>query len=133
MGIFARVRRELVDAFKVNLEFLTSGFENSPESRSFVATELRELIERDMAILIHKRNKWVDGNEPARERWFADLESFVGRTLRPQLAGQSVIALWNDVALMRVLDGLVANEQAVLATAPARVPVTCRFDSHWAT
>lgn len=132
MGFFARVRRELVDAFKVNLEFLTSGFKKLPQSTGFAATELRELIERDMAILVHQRNKWVEGNEPARERWFSDLEAFVGRTLRPKLAGQSVIALWNDVALMRMLDSMVENEQVALARAPSRLPVTCRFDSNWA-
>jgi len=133
MNIFAKIGHALVDAFQVNLTFLTTGFADLPEDRSLLANELRDFVERDLAILVHKRNKWSEGNEIARERWFSDLETFVSRTLRPQLAGESLIALWNDVVLMRALDAVVAKEQLVRAEAPSRVPVTCRFDSHWAT
>lgn len=133
MNIFAKVGHALVDAFQVNLSFLTTGFADLPEDRSFVANELRGFVERDLAILVHKRDKWNDGNEAARDRWFSDLEAFVSRTLRPQLAGESLIALWNDVVLMRALDAVVAKEQVVRAQAPVRVPVTGRFDSPWAT
>lgn len=132
MGVFTRIGNELAKAFRVNLDFLTSGFDELPVERSLLSSELRGLVAREMVILVHKRNKWVEGDETARERWFNDLEAFVSRTLRPHLAGQSVIALWNDSALMRTLDAMVANEQAELAAIPVRVPVTGRFDSHWA-
>jgi hypothetical protein len=132
MGIFARVRHELAEAFRINLDFLTNAFGDLPPEGSVLANELRSLLERDMAILVHKRSKWSDGDAPARDRWFADLETFIARSVRPNLSGESLLAAWNDSALMRALDAMVASEQMQVARVPARVPMTGRFDSHWA-
>src|SRR6185312_6746379 len=133
MSVFVRVGHGLAEAFWTNWKFLTKSYDDLPESRGLLATELRSLVERDLAVLVHKRSKWNDDDAPGKARWFADLEAFVSRSLRPRLAGESLLALWNDGALMRSLDALVANEQKLV---PIRVenqlPVTCRFDSHWA-
>jgi hypothetical protein len=133
MGVFTRIGRELAEAFRVNLDFLTNAFGDLPPEGSVLANELRSLLERDMAILVHKRSKWSDGDAPARDRWFADLDAFIARSIRPNLSGESLLAAWNDSALVRTLDAMVASEQLQLARVPARVPVTGRFDSHWAT
>jgi hypothetical protein len=134
MKVLVRVGQGLAEAFWTNWRFLSQGFDEPPEGRNVVASELSELIARDLPILIHKRNKWSDGDEGGRSRWLADLEGFVSRSLRPQLAGESLLALWNDGALARSLDALVAHEQQLIAVKDSRsLPVTCRFDSHWAT
>jgi hypothetical protein len=113
MGFFAQIVRRLSGAFA---------------ERNLIGTELRELIDRDLAVLVHKRNKFGEGDMLVHDRWFADLEAFVTRSLRPKLAGRSVIALWSD----RALDAMVRDEQALPATVPAAIPVTSRCGSHWA-
>jgi len=132
MSIFAKIVASLSDAFWTNWRFLSEGFGEPPAERSFVAMELRELVERDLPILIHKRNKWIERED--EQRWLADLEAFVARSLRPKLAGESLLALWNDSALMRSLDALVVREQQLVAVKvrSESLPVTSRFDSPWA-
>lgn len=130
MGWFARIGQALAEAFRTNRRFLSMAFEDLPVERSVLASELRELVRRDIPILVHKRTKLSDGDEAARRRWFCDLEAFVSRSVRPHLS--DTLAVWNDVVVVRTLDALVEVEQRHLATTPARIPVTCRFDSHWA-
>ena len=128
MGLWAQIGARLTEAFQENRRFLNGMF----GSRTLVGDELRELVGRDLAILVHKRNKRSEDNAASHQRWRSDLEAFIARSLRPNLAGRSVIALWSDGALLRALDALVADEQVVLATVRTSLPVTCRSNSHWA-
>ncbi|HEY1708327.1 MAG TPA: hypothetical protein VGG10_08665 [Rhizomicrobium sp.] len=128
MGLWAQIGKRLAEAYRENRRFLDAAF----GSRTLIGDELRELVGRDLAILVHKRNKRSEDNESSHQRWRFDLEAFIARSLRPCLAGRSVIALWSDGALMRALDALVADEQTVLARIPVSLPVTCRSNSHWA-
>ncbi len=137
MGMLARFGLILADAFRTNLQFLSDGFRDLPIERSLLAVELRELIGRDLPILVHKRSKLAGDavDDGARSKWANDLDGFVAVTLRPRLAGTSLLALWNDGALSRMLDAVVASEQqlvAVRARHDRTLPVTSRFDSHWA-
>jgi hypothetical protein len=126
MSYFAKVCETLIDAFRTNVFFLTQA------SDDLLATELRDLVGRDLAILVHHRSKdSVDVLAPS-ERWPQHLDVFVARSLRPRLAGESVAALWNDAALRDALDRLVATEQVALARVPQRLPVAGRFGSGWA-
>jgi uncharacterized protein with von Willebrand factor type A (vWA) domain len=128
MGLWAQIGKRLVEGYRENRRFLNEAF----GSRTLIGDELRELVGRDLAILVHKRNRQREDNAASHQRWRSDLEAFIARSLRPNLAGRSVIALWSDGALMRALDALVADEQMVLARIPASLPVTCRSNSHWA-
>jgi len=53
MGLFEKLGCSLADAFQTNLRFLSEAFDDMPAQRSIVDVELRELIERDLAILVH--------------------------------------------------------------------------------
>jgi hypothetical protein len=133
MGVFARVGQGLAEAFWTNWHFLTHGADELPAARNLLATELRALVERDLPILIHKRSRIIAEDSDALQRWSNDLERFVERSVRPRLAGNSLLALWNDGALHRMLEAIVASEQELVAVRTTRsLPVTSRFDSPWA-
>jgi hypothetical protein len=133
MGVFARVAHSLAEAFWTNWHFLTHGSDELPAARNLLAAELRTLIERDLPILIHKRSRAVADDGDAQQRWSNDLHHFVSGSLRPRLAGNSLLALWNDGALQRMLETIVASEQNLVAVRTTRLlPVTSRFDSPWA-
>jgi hypothetical protein len=124
MGVWKQIGRQLVQAYRENSRSLAMTF----AERALIRDELRDLVGRDLAILVHKRSRESENGE----RWHSDLEAFVTRSLRPKLAGRSIVALWSDNALMRALDMLVAGEQAARARAVALIPVTSRCGSHWA-
>jgi len=129
MGIFKIIGETLADAFRTNMRFLMDSAPGASK-RDLLATEMRDLVSRDLAILVHKRNRADE------TRWSRDLDSFVSGSLRPRLAGTSLLALWNDGALMRMLDAVVAQEQELVAVrvkANRTLPVTSRFDSPWAS
>jgi hypothetical protein len=133
MKILKTIGGMLADAFRTNLRFL---LDSAPEARNrdLLKSEMRDLIGRDLDILVHKRTK--SGDAAGEMRWSRELDSFVSGSLRPRLAGSSLLALWNDGALMRMLDAVVANEQelvAVRARSSQSLPVTSRFDSPWAS
>jgi hypothetical protein len=129
MTIFVTIGRSLADAFRTNWRFLTNDMNEVPDDGSSFRGELRELVERDLAVLVHRRGKLL-----SNDRWSDDLETFVSRRLRANLGGQ--FDGWTDGAVARLLDAIVADEEqriAVRARKGRTLPVTSRFDSSWAS
>jgi hypothetical protein len=128
---FARNLRGLLDA----VTRLWSGKTALEPGPSF-DNELRALVDPHLAILVHKRAKLLaPGHDFAARsaRWVQELDAFVNRTFFwPQPATTEAHGGVDRRHIARFVDGIVADEQVRIMAAPAALPTTSRFDSHWA-
>jgi|HubBroStandDraft_6_1064221.scaffolds.fasta_scaffold79511_4 hypothetical protein len=119
------VVRELVSA-KRSLE---NGLQISQSDSKPLLSEVHELAQPHLAILVHKRAKIISGGNAqaiSDERWLTELYRFADRwshlTANESERGR----------LIEALDQIVEGEQRRLAAQSSKVPVTSRFDTSWA-
>jgi len=116
---------------------LKQGIEYPMVPHSPLHSELRELAEPHMAVLIYKRSKISQTRGPLDdENWFGELSDFVARMLWPYLEENPVLAGRSKNCVAEMLDEIVAHEQqhSVDAALADILPRTSRFDSgSWAT
>ncbi len=95
--------------------------------------ELAELVAPHLAILLHKRAKYL-GADSDKRRWRSELHQFVARTILPYLDEDPALHGLSAEALAEKVDAIVGDEQRRVETAPAPLPATSRFeDAGWAT
>ena len=106
------------------------------ESERSLIDELRDLVEPHLAVLIHKRSRYLapDGNGAVRgERWAKELDDFVSRTFFwPVPVSTEALSRWDRRRIAQTLDGIIAEAQQGAAVASAGLPQTSRFGSSWA-
>ena len=95
--------------------------------------ELAAIVTPHLAILVHKRVKYRDGDTICA-RWRSELHQFVARTLLPQLSEDPALHGVSAEALADRVDAIVAEEQRRAEMAAAVLPVTARFEgAGWAS
>ncbi|MBV9990374.1 MAG: hypothetical protein JOZ72_03695 [Alphaproteobacteria bacterium] len=120
----AAVSRGIREAFGEVAALLFGSATFSP--RPAVESDVHELVEPHLAILVHKRSRY------APERWAGELDGFVRRTFFwPEPAVTEAFGRLDRHQLATLVDRIVANEQDRQAEAAA-LPQTSRFDSSWA-
>jgi len=119
------VVHELVSAKRL----LESGLEISQPDSKPLLSEVHELAQPHLAILVHKRAKIISGKSAhamSEERWAAELYRFADRwshlTTSESERGR----------LIEALDQVIEDEQRRLAAQSSTIPVTSRFDTSWA-
>jgi len=106
------------------------------EPRSSLEHEVRELVEPHLAILMHRRARFlspdVNGAVQA-ERWAAEIDSFVDRCFFwPAPACSEPHSKLNRRQLAALVDHIVVDGQHRLASEKSPLPATSRFGSCWA-
>jgi len=119
------VVHELVSAKRL----LESGLEISQPDSKPLLSEVHELAQPHLAILVHKRAKIISGSGAqamSDERWSAELYRLADRW--PHL----ITSESERGRLIEALDQIVEGEQRRLAAQSSKIPVTSRFDTSWA-
>jgi hypothetical protein len=117
---------------------LRLGIDFTPHGRKAFETEMRELVEPSLPILIHKRAKFLREAEDGTVRadlWAKELGDFMNRIFFwPNLGAHRAFVEKNRAYVAQLLDRFIAEEQrkSVAAQAVDGVPMTSRFDSSWA-
>ena len=106
------------------------------EPKSTLEHELRELVEPHLAILVHRRTRFLapDANGIVdSERWAAEIDNFVDRSFfwPAPASGEAHVKL-NRRQLVQLVEQIVVCEQRKLAAESGPLPATSRFDSCWA-
>jgi hypothetical protein len=127
----AGIARTIRDAFAevASLLFGSATF----EPRQSLELEVRELVEPQLAILVHKRTRYLtpDANGTVRnDRWSDELYGFVERSFFWPPSGD-VQHKPDRRHLVKLVDQIVAAEQGKTAQ-KSLLPATSRFESGWA-
>jgi hypothetical protein len=121
------IRDAFADA--VAMLFATATF----EPQRSLESEVYELVEPHLAILIHKRRKFVGEDVREHELWAKELDAFVGRTFFwPTPATTEAFAKCDRRKIGAMVGKIVAHEQFKQDALQAVLPQTCRFGSSWA-
>jgi hypothetical protein len=126
------IARTIRDAFAevASLLFGSATF----EPRQSLELEVRELVEPQLAILVHKRTRYLtpDANGAVRnDRWSDELCGFVERSFFWP-ASDDAQRKPDRRHLVKLVDQIVASEQEKVTKAEALLPATSRFGSAWA-
>jgi hypothetical protein len=126
-GLAQVIRDAFADA--IAMLFATATF----EPQRSLESEVYELVEPHLAILVHKRRKFVGDDIRDHELWVKELDAFVGRTFFwPTPATTEAFAKCDRRKIAAMVDKIVAREQLKEDAARAVLPQTCRFSSSWA-
>lgn len=124
----------LSDAF-VEVATMLFGSATFEPHRSFEA-ETREMVAPHLAILIHKRDRFLtpDVNGAVLgERWTAELNGFVERSFFwPTPLPNDAPSRMDRQHLVKLVDRIVIDEQRGTAAQGTALPQTSRFGSSWA-
>lgn len=120
----AAISRGIREAFGEVAALLFGSATFSP--RPAIDDDVHELVEPHLAILTHKRARYVP------ERWNRELDDFVRRTFFwPEPAATEAFGRLDRHQIAALVDRIVAEAQDRQAQA-ATMPQTSRFDSSWA-
>jgi len=126
-GLAQVIRYAFADA--IAMLFSTATF----EPQRSLESEVYELVEPHLAILVHKRRRFVGDDVREHELWAKELDDFVGRTFFwPTPAATEAFAKYDRRKIAKMVDKIVVHEQLRQDAAQAVLPQTCRFSSSWA-
>jgi hypothetical protein len=126
-GLAQVIRDAFADAIAMLFSTATFAPQRSLES------DVYELVEPHLPILIHKRRKYVGDDAREHELWTKELDAFVGRTFFwPTPAATEAFVKCDRRKLGIMVDKIVANEQFKQDVAQAVLPQTSRFGAAWA-
>jgi hypothetical protein len=125
------MREQFVDALKQVVALLVQGLDFETDSRRTFERELAQLLAPHMAVLIHRRQKLLEGT--GRERWSDELDTFMRQSLWPSLGAELDYAARNSTFVTLLVDVMIEREQRRTTNAtPNVVPLVSRFDASWA-
>ena len=126
-GLAQVIRDTFADAIAMLFATATFAPQRSLES------EVYELVEPHLAILVHKRRKFVGDDKREHELWSKELDAFVGRTFYwPTPATTEAFAKYDRRKIAAMVDKIVARDQFQQEVAQAILPQTSRFGASWA-
>ncbi len=126
-GLAQLLRDAFADA--ISMLFATATF----EPQRSLESEVYELVEPHLPILIHKWRKYVGDDIREHELWTKELDAFVGRTFFwPTPAATEAFVKCDRRKLGAMVDKIVANAQFKQDIAQAVLPQTSRFGAAWA-
>jgi hypothetical protein len=126
------MQERVIGAFKQVIGFLTQGMEFNAGGWQAFETEMRDLIQPHMAVLVHRRIKLMDGSDGSS--WWEELDRFMDVSLWPLLGDDRDYADRNRTFVMLMLDIAVSEEQCRRAKPrPDMLPQVARFGSAWAS
>jgi hypothetical protein len=126
-GLAQVIRDAFTDA--ISMLFATATF----EPHRSLESEVYELVEPHLAILVHKRRKFVSDDRREHELWMMELDAFVGRTFFwPTPAKTEAFARCDRRKIGAMVDQIVAHEQLKQEVEQAVLPATSRFGAAWA-
>lgn len=126
-GLAQVIRDAFADAIAMLFATATFAPQRSLES------EVCELVEPHLPILVHKRRKYFGEDAREHELWVKELDAFVGRTFFwPTPATTEAFAKFDRRKIGKLVDKIVANEQFKQDLAEAVLPQTSRFGAAWA-
>jgi hypothetical protein len=126
-GLAQVIRDAFADAIAMLFATATFAPQRSLESEVF------ELVEPHLAILVHKRRKFAGDDKREHELWAKELDAFVGRTFFwPTPATTEAFAKCDRRRVGAMVDKIVAHEQFKQDIAEAVLPQTSRFGASWA-
>jgi hypothetical protein len=121
------IRDAFADAIAMLFATATFAPQRSLES------EVYELVEPHLAILVHKRRRFMGEDPREHELWAKEVDAFVGRTFFwPTPAATEAFAKYDRRKIGKMVDKIVANEQFKRDVAGAVLPQTSRFGASWA-
>ncbi|HVZ90970.1 MAG TPA: hypothetical protein VG843_04910 [Rhizomicrobium sp.] len=104
-------------------------------SRSRFRRDAQAAIEPHLAFLIHKRSKFLrpaPGQAARFDRWANELDDFVRRSVWPASVANEIRSMSGRRHLVDLIDRVVGEHQERLRAEDAGLPLTSRFNSHWA-
>jgi hypothetical protein len=126
-GLAQVIRDAFADA--ISTLFATATF--APQ-RS-IESEVYELVEPHLGILVHKRRKFVGDDVRAHELWAKELDAFVGRMFFwPEPAATETFAKYDRRKICALVDKIVAHDLFKQDAVQAALPQTSRFGASWA-
>ena len=126
-GLAQVIRDAFADA--VAMLFATATF----EPQRSLESEVYELVEPHLAILVHKRRRFMGEDSREHELWVKELDAFVGRTFFwPTPATTEAFAKFDRRKIGAMVDKIVTNEQFKQDVAQIVLPQTSRFSGSWA-
>jgi hypothetical protein len=125
------MRGQFVGALKQILGLLIQGIDFEADRRRTFEVELGQLLAPHMAMLIHRRQKLLEG--VGQERWSDELDLFMRRSLWPLLGTDLDYAERNRTFVTLLVDVMIEREQRrTLSANPMVIPLVSRFDASWA-
>jgi hypothetical protein len=125
------MRVQFVGALKQVLGLLIQGIELEADRRRTFELELGELLAPHMAMLIHRRQKLLEG--VVQERWSDELDLFMRRSLWPLLGTDLDYAERNRTFVTLLVDVMIEREQRRTSSSnPVVIPLVSPFDASWA-
>ena len=125
------MREQVAGALKQVLELLLQGLDFESDSRRALELELAQLLAPHMAVLIHRRQKLLEG--AGRERWSDELDLFMRRSLWPALGAELDYAERNHTFVTLLVDVMIEREQRRTTSAnPILARLSSRSDASWA-
>jgi hypothetical protein len=126
-GLAQVIRDAFADA--IAMLFATATF----EPHRSLESEVYELVEPHLTILVHKRRKYFGEDARDHELWTKELDAFVGRTFFwPTPAATDAFVKCDRRMIGAMVDKIVANAQFEQDIAEAVLPQTSRFGASWA-
>jgi hypothetical protein len=126
-GLAQVIRNAFADA--IAMVFATMTF----EPHRSLESDVHELVEPHLPILVHKRRKYFGEDAREHELWTKELDAFVGRTFFwPTPAATETFVKCDRRKIGAMVDRIVANEQVKQDIAEAVLPATSRFGAAWA-
>ncbi|HTT99785.1 MAG TPA: hypothetical protein VMF58_17175 [Rhizomicrobium sp.] len=126
-GLAQVIRDAFADA--IAMLFATATF----EPHRSLESEVYELVEPHLAILVHKRRKYFGEDARDHELWAKELDAFVGRTFFwPTPAATEAFVKCDRRKIGAMVDKIVAHAQFKQDIAEAVLPQTSRFGASWA-
>jgi hypothetical protein len=125
------MRVQFVGALKQVLGLLIQGIELEADRRRTFEVELGQLLAPHMAMLIHRRQKLLEG--AVQERWSDELDLFMRRSLWPLLGTDLDYAERNRTFVTLLVDVMIEREQRRTSSSnPMVIPLVSPFDASWA-
>ncbi|MBV9542307.1 MAG: hypothetical protein JO167_13675 [Alphaproteobacteria bacterium] len=126
------MQERVLGAFKQVVGFLVQGIDFEAAGWRAFETEMRELIQPHMAVLVHRRAKLLDGSDGSR--WSAELDAFLRDGLMPLLGDERDYAERNRAFVSLMLDVAIAEEQRrTYEQRTTELPFARSFDASWAS
>lgn len=125
------MRGQFVGALQQVLGLLAQGLVFDAGSRRTFELKLDQLLAPNMALLIERRRKLLEG--AGRERWSDELDLFMRRDLWPSLGSDLDYAERNRTFVTLLVDVMIEREQRRTTSAnPVAMPLGPHFDASWA-
>lgn len=135
LRISSSASRRVSSGLLARLSALAEAAQSRINSRSRFTRDAQATIEPHLAFLMHKRGKFLHpgpGGTKRFDRWANEIDDFVRRSSWPASVAGEIRSVSGRRHLAELIDRVVGERQGQLEAESANLPLTSRFNSHWA-